>query len=109
VLFAQGKYREAAGTIHAVLADGPGWDWATMSGLYPSVQVYTTHLRALEDFARTNPDSADARFLLGYHYLTEGYHDAGILGSSRQRALACAGRACMSNPSFCCRMARASS
>jgi hypothetical protein len=49
-----------------------------MSGLYPNVQVYTDQLRALEEFSRTNPDSADAQFVLGYHYMTEGYQDAGL-------------------------------
>jgi len=78
VLFAQGNYREAAATLHAVLANGPGWDWATMSALYPSVDVYTVQLRALEEFTRANPDSADGLFVLGYHYMTEGYQDAGI-------------------------------
>jgi tetratricopeptide (TPR) repeat protein len=78
VLFAQGNYREAAATLHAVLANGPGWDWATMSALYPGVNVYTDQLRALEDYTRSNPDSADAQFVLGYHYMTEGYQDAGI-------------------------------
>lgn len=76
VLFATGEYSEAAATIHAVLAVGPGWDWATLSGLYPSVPVYTEHLRALEAFNRENPESADARFLLAYHYLTCGHTDA---------------------------------
>jgi hypothetical protein len=78
VLFAQGNYQEAAGTIHAVLAGGPGWDWQTLRGLYPSVDVYTQQLRALESYASSHPDSADARFLLGYHYMTEGYRDAAI-------------------------------
>jgi tetratricopeptide (TPR) repeat protein len=64
--------------VHAVLAEGPGWDWETMSALYPSVEVYTSHLRALEEYAMANPDSADARFLLGYQYLTEGYTEAGL-------------------------------
>lgn len=78
VLFAQGNYRDAAATLHAVLASGPGWDWATMRDLYPDIDTYTVQLRALEDFARVNQDSADAQFVLGYHYLTEGYQDAGI-------------------------------
>jgi hypothetical protein len=33
-----------------VLSVGPGWDWTTLIGLYPSIDVYTTQLRALEDF-----------------------------------------------------------
>jgi tetratricopeptide (TPR) repeat protein len=73
VLFALGRYAESAATIHAVLDVGPGWDWNTLSGLYPSVETYTNQLRALEAARDANPNSADLRFLLGYHYLTCGY------------------------------------
>jgi tetratricopeptide (TPR) repeat protein len=73
VLFALKKYPEAAAAVYAVLASGPGWNWTTMVGLYPNVDVYTAQLRELENFAKQNPKSADARFLLGYHYLTMGH------------------------------------
>lgn len=76
VLFALQRYPESAAAVYAVLSAGPGWDWTTMSGLYPSVDVYTAQLRALEDFAKANPASADASFLLGYHYLTMGHREA---------------------------------
>ena len=75
VLFALKKYPDAAATIYAVLSAGPGWDWTTMSGLYPNVDVYTRHLRELETFMQSNPMSADASFLLGYHYLTMGHQE----------------------------------
>jgi TolA-binding protein len=73
ILFAQGKYRDAASTLHPVLAVGPGWDFTTMSSLYADVDTYTKQLRALETFVKENPKSADARFVLGYHYLTCGH------------------------------------
>ncbi len=73
VLFALQRYDEAASVLYAVLTAGPGWDWATMSGLYPSVAVYTDQLRALEGYCTQNPGSASARFVLAYHYLTEGH------------------------------------
>jgi len=76
VLFATGKYSEAAAGVYAVLAAGPGWDWTTMRSLYPSAEVYTQQLRALETYRNENPKSADARFLLAYHYITCGYNDA---------------------------------
>jgi len=63
-------------TIYAVLAVGPGWDWTTMSGLYPSVDVYTKQLRALEAYVKANPRRADARLLLAYHYMTANHADA---------------------------------
>ena len=69
-LFALGRYNEAAATIHPVLAVGPGWDWPTLVGLYPSVDVYTGQLRKLEQHVKANPKAADALFLLAYHYLT---------------------------------------
>ncbi len=40
-LFALHRYKEAAGTIYAVLSIGPGWDWTTLSGFYPDVNIYT--------------------------------------------------------------------
>lgn len=76
VLFALEKYPESAAAIYAVLSAGPGWDWTTMSSLYPGVDVYTQQLRALEAFAKSNPKSADAHFLLGYHYLTGTHTEA---------------------------------
>jgi tetratricopeptide (TPR) repeat protein len=77
-LFAQGRYSEAAATLYAVLAAGPGWDWATMSSLYPDVSVYTQQLRALEDYVRKHATAGDARFLLAYHYLVLGYKDEAV-------------------------------
>ena len=75
VLFALKKYSESAAATYAVLSAGPGWDWTTMSGLYPNVDVYTQQLRELENFMKSNPSSADASFLLGYHYLTMGHKE----------------------------------
>jgi tetratricopeptide (TPR) repeat protein len=75
VLFAMKKYPDSAASVYAVLSAGPGWDWTTMSGLYPNVNVYTQQLRELENFMKSNPTSADASFLLGYHYLTMGHKD----------------------------------
>jgi tetratricopeptide (TPR) repeat protein len=72
VLFAQGKYRESAATLYSVLSVGPGWDWTTLSSLYPSVDVYTKQLRALEAAVKAKPDATDTRFVLAYHYLTMG-------------------------------------
>jgi uncharacterized protein (TIGR03066 family) len=78
VLFAQGKYQEAAAGLHAVLAVGPGWDWTTLSSLYASVDTYTQQLRALEAYQKKNPDAVYARFVLAYHYLTIGEKDAAV-------------------------------
>ena len=77
-LFALSRYDEAAATLYAVLAVGPGWDWTTLIGLYPNVDVYTTQLRALETYCQAHPDSAQSRFVLAYHYLTQGHTDAAV-------------------------------
>lgn len=76
VLFALKKYPESAAAVYAVLSAGPGWDWTTMSGLYPSVDIYTQQLRELENVVKSNPASADGSFLLGYHYLTMGHKES---------------------------------
>jgi uncharacterized protein (TIGR03066 family) len=76
VLFALGKYPEAAAGLYSVLSVGPGWDWTTLVSLYPNVDTYTKQLRALEAYVKANPDAADARFVLAYHYMTGGNKDA---------------------------------
>ena len=76
VLFAKGDYQQAASTIHAVLAVGPGWNWTTLSSLYPDVAVYTAQLRSLEGYARQNPQDGASHFLLAYHYMADGFPDA---------------------------------
>jgi tetratricopeptide (TPR) repeat protein len=72
-LFAQNRYKEAAATLYAVLAAGPGWDWPTLAGLYADEAAYTQQLRTLEDYMRTHPQEADAHFALAYHYLVLGH------------------------------------
>jgi hypothetical protein len=85
--FALGRYNDAAATLYAVLSVGPGWDWATLVGLYPDVEVYTAQLRALEDYCNANTNSAPPRFVLGYHYLTQGHTEAAVRVLKRVVAL----------------------
>jgi tetratricopeptide (TPR) repeat protein len=69
VLFALGDYRAAGAVVHPVLNAGPGWDWRVLQSFYPSTDVYTRQLRALEHDVGRHGDQAAARFLLAYHYL----------------------------------------
>jgi tetratricopeptide (TPR) repeat protein len=78
VLFALKRYPESAATIHSVLDVGPGWDWKTLSTLYPNTDVYTSQLRALEAARDADPKSAALHFLSGYHYLTCGHTDNAV-------------------------------
>ncbi|HZZ72653.1 MAG TPA: tetratricopeptide repeat protein [Pirellulales bacterium] len=74
-LFALGDYQQAAATLNAVLAVGPGWDWTTLSSMYPSTDLYTAQLRKLEDYVSAHPNDAASRFVLAYEYMTMGYSD----------------------------------
>jgi hypothetical protein len=87
VLFALGRYAESAATIHPVLDVGPGWDWKTLSSLYPNTETYTQQLRALETAGEKDPKAADLHFLLGYHYLTCGHSDKALSEFRRAREL----------------------
>ena len=78
VLFATKRYKEAAGAVYAVLSVGPGWDWATLSGFYPDINVYTAQFRALEQYRNDNPKLPEVRFLLAYHYMSCGHTDAAV-------------------------------
>ncbi|MFM8272298.1 MAG: tetratricopeptide repeat protein [Gemmata sp.] len=75
-LFALGEYQRASAAVHAVLASGPGWDWTTMSSLYPDADTYSNHLAALEKAAAAKPDDPALWFLLAYHYTTIDQGDA---------------------------------
>ena len=75
VLFALGRYSDAAGVINPVLASGPGWGWDTMVGFYDSSSTYDGQLRKLEDYVKGKPEGADGHFLLGYHYMVSGHMD----------------------------------
>ncbi len=77
-LFALKRYDEAAAALYAVLSAGPGWDWTTLIGLYADPETYTQQLRALEGYCSQNRQSAAGRFVLAYHYLTEGHADAAV-------------------------------
>jgi predicted Zn-dependent protease len=76
--FAQGKYKDEAATLYAVLARGPGWDWQTMQSLYPDTDTYTRQLRALEAYIREHPSDSAARFDVAYHYLVTQQRDAAV-------------------------------
>lgn len=69
VLFARARYTDAAAAIYAVLAVSPGWDWQTISALYPDPQIYEQQLRQLVEYSTANPNAVEARFLLAYHCL----------------------------------------
>ncbi len=77
-LFALKRYDEAAGVLYAVLSAGPGWDWTTLIGLYGDPETYTQQLRALESHCSQNRQAAAPRFVLGYHYLTDGNAEAAV-------------------------------
>lgn len=76
--FALGDYKSAAATLYAVLSVGPGWDWTTMYNLYDGIEEYTAQLRKLEDYCKEHKDSADAYFVLAYHYQTMDKKDLAI-------------------------------
>ena len=71
-LFALGNYAQAASAVHSILASGPGWNWSTLSSLYPSTDVYAKQLNALEDNCSANPGNTSSLFLLAYHATTAG-------------------------------------
>jgi tetratricopeptide (TPR) repeat protein len=75
-LFALGRYDDAAAALYVVLTVGPGWDWATMVGLYPDVASYTRQFRELEAAIGANRSAPSKRFLLAYHYLVQEHLEA---------------------------------
>jgi tetratricopeptide (TPR) repeat protein len=74
-LFATNDYQQAAAAIHAVLSTGPGWDAATLNGLYANPSVYASQLQNLEKHRDAHPEEAAPRFLLAYHYTLGGQEE----------------------------------
>ena len=72
------QLQTAAATLYPLLAAGPGWNWNTLSSLYPSAQIYTKQLRSLEQFVRGNPTDAAGHFVLAYHYLVLDEQDSAL-------------------------------
>ena len=71
-LFAKRDYQQSAAALYAVLSAGPGWDLATVQGLYSTPGAYTDQLLALKAYRDEHPAAADARFVLAYHFLLAG-------------------------------------
>ena len=77
-LFAMKKYKDAAGTLYAVLAVGPGWTWDTVKSLYAKKETYEQQLKDLTAFAQANPKDAAAQFVLAYHCLVLDARDTAV-------------------------------
>jgi hypothetical protein len=77
-LFAQGKYKEAAPVLYAVIAAGPGWDSDTMHNLYADEDAYQKQFKSLKDFVAKEPDASYGHFVLAYHYLAQGRKSAAV-------------------------------
>ncbi|MFM7150769.1 MAG: tetratricopeptide repeat protein, partial [Gemmataceae bacterium] len=76
--FAQKKYLDSAGTLYAVLNNGPGSDWQTIGSFYPDQDTYVKHLRSLEDSIREGGNEPWRHFLLAYHYMVLDEKEAAL-------------------------------
>ena len=77
VLFAQGNYEQAAAPLYAVLSVGPGWDWTTLIGNYSDAEpLHRAAPRPGSLRAGPTPRRPQARFVLAYHYISQGHGDA---------------------------------
>jgi hypothetical protein len=75
-LVALGRYTEAAAVLYSVLSVKPGWNWATLIGLYPDVDTFTTQIRTLEHYCAEHPSEAPPRFVLAHLHVTMGSTNA---------------------------------
>lgn len=87
VSFALADYPAAYRDAIDVLVQDDVWDWETLRTLYHSGEEYTAQYRALESRALANPNAADLWFLLAYHNLMLGNHEAARRQFERVAAL----------------------
>jgi len=74
-LFAMGDFRGAAAEAHAAASLGPVSDWHTLRGYYNDGATYKTQVEALKAAAHRDDAGPDVHFLLGYHYMMQGYYN----------------------------------
>jgi tetratricopeptide (TPR) repeat protein len=77
--FAVGEYRDAAGAARLGMSLLPAEDWGFVVENFRSYyhdSDYVAQVRRLRQFIAENPSHADARFLLGYHWLFLGHSEA---------------------------------
>ncbi len=68
VLFAQGKYGDAAADAYDSIGLGNTWTAEVLDSIYPSADRYHQHLAQLKKETGTSP-SMQNHFLLAYHFL----------------------------------------
>ncbi len=77
--FAVGEYRDAAGAARLAMSLLPQEDWGYVVKNFRSYYHdadYVAQVRRLERFIAENPNHADARFLVGYHWVFLGHPNA---------------------------------
>jgi len=74
-LFAMGDFRSAAAEAHAATTLGPVADWSALKSYYNDSATYKTQLDALKTAAKKEDATPDTHFLLGYHYMMQGYYN----------------------------------
>ena len=73
VLFQNGKYSLAAQMAYEALQSQQPFNWQTIQGLYGETGAYSKSYAALQQAAKSSPNKAEVRFLLGYHHLMLGH------------------------------------
>ncbi len=74
-LFAMGDFRGASAEAHAAASLGQVADWSTLRGYYQDGATYNEQVAALSNAAMKADATPDVHFLLGYHYMMQGYHN----------------------------------
>lgn len=74
--FAVGEFELAAEDVYQALRTGPAWDWPAVSDFYADPADYATRYRDLQRAAGAAPGSPELQFLVAYHHMVLGHHDA---------------------------------
>lgn len=85
--FAVGDFESAAEDVYQALRTGPAWDWPAVADFYADPADYATRYRDLQRAAGAAPGSAELQFLVAYHHMVLGHHDAARAAWQRTRRL----------------------
>ncbi len=81
--FTMNEFTAAAEDVYQALRMGPAWDWPTVTEFYMKSADYASRYRDLQRAAKADPESAELQFLVAYHHMMLGHHDAALAAWQR--------------------------
>jgi len=85
--FAMKEFELAAEDLYEALKTGAAWDWPTVANFYGDVADYASRYSELQRASQAKLNSVELQFLVAYHHMILGHHDAAMAAWQRTESL----------------------